>query len=227
LDSVITPTAVSRSVYDQCNENPDFSLLVENIDYVELDDIIDRDLPLTFLAPDNKAFRRVVFGTLEGGDIIRRHLFRGLFFHDVIANATTITSVSGVTHNVSVYGAKKETIYVGGAYIYKHDILARNGVLHFVDRVIGVDFETTAPSISPAPTVTAQPTVYKPPTPAPIHRPRDPTIITFPPQVAPPRVTDDADRSSPTNAEESGASTVSFLFLSVVGLVATTAMMAF
>jgi 23S rRNA (cytosine1962-C5)-methyltransferase len=37
LDTAITPTAVSRSVYDQSNENPDFSLLVENIDFVEAD----------------------------------------------------------------------------------------------------------------------------------------------------------------------------------------------
>lgn len=224
LDSVITPTAVSRSVYDQCNENPDFSLLVENIDMVELDELIDRDLPLTFLAPDNKAFRRVVFGSTEGGDIIRKHLFRGLFFHDVIANATTMTSVSGVTHKVEVFGANKETIYVGGAHIYKHDILARNGVLHYIDRIIDIDFETVPPTITPSPTVTAEPTAYVPPTNPPFGRPSGPTFITFPPQVAPPRVTDDSDKgpsSSLGTEDESGALGTSVLMASALGVLAT------
>ena len=184
MDTVLTPTALDRSVYDQCTDNPEFSLLVENIKLVELDEIIDRDLPLTFLAPDNRAFRRVEFGATDGGDIIRAHLFRGLYFHDEIANATTITSVNGVTHQIEVFGTNNETIYVGGAYIYKKDMLAWNGVLHFIDRIIGVDYDTVPPTVSPAPTITAYPTSLMPPTFAPVSRPSGPTIITFPPQVA-------------------------------------------
>ena len=167
MDTAITPTAVSRSIYDQSNENPEFSLLVENIDFVDLTDLVDRDLPLTMLAPDNRAWRRIEFGTLEGGEIIKRHLFRGLFFCDVLANLTSVSAVNGIVHGIELRGEFNESLWVGGAHVYECDILARNGVLHHVDRVIGMDFETVPPTISPAPTITASPTSSEPPSASP------------------------------------------------------------
>lgn len=166
IDSALTPTAVSRSIYDQSNENPDFSLLVENIDFVQLTDIVDRYLPLTMLAPNNKAFRRITFGTLDGAEIIKRHIFEGLLFCDVIANSTEITTTDGLAIAVELrgepgsglWGPKEQNLYVGGALIYDCDIFARNGVLHHVDRVIGVDYDTEAPSISAGPSMSSIPT---------------------------------------------------------------------
>ena len=131
-------------------------------------DYIDRTLPLTMLCPDNKAFRRVVFGSLQGTNLIKLHIFAGLLFQDVIANQTQITSVSGVTLGVETRGPKNESVYVGGAYIYKPDILARNGVYHMIDRVISLSYPTSPPSTSPAPTITPEPTKWQPPTTAPV-----------------------------------------------------------
>jgi uncharacterized surface protein with fasciclin (FAS1) repeats len=168
MDTAITPTAVSRSIYDRSNENPEFSLLVENIDFVDLTDLVDRDLPLTMLAPDNRAWRRIEFGTLDGGDIIKRHIFRGLFFCDVLANLTEISAVNGDVHGIELRGAYNESLWVGGAHIYECDILARNGVLHHIDRVIGMEYETVPPTISPAPTITAAPTSSEAPSLAPV-----------------------------------------------------------
>jgi hypothetical protein len=162
MDQVVSPPSVTKSVYDQCQDNQDYSTLVENIDNVGMSDYIDRDLPLTFLTPNNKAWRRVAFGALEGVAILQRHLFRGLLFCDVLANETTITSVSGETLGVEKRG---ETMWVGGVAITECDILARNGIIHYVDRVIGLDYDTVAPTTSPAPTITGQPTISVPPTP--------------------------------------------------------------
>ena len=148
MDTVLSPTAVSDSIYAQLELNPKTSLLVENIKLVDLMDYIDRDLPLTMLCPDNKAFRRVVFGALHGTDIIKQHIFAGLLFEDVIANQTQIISVNGVTLGVETRGPKNESVYVAGAYIYKPDILARNGVYHMIDRVIGLSYPTSPPSTS-------------------------------------------------------------------------------
>jgi uncharacterized surface protein with fasciclin (FAS1) repeats len=208
LDTAITPTAVSRSVYDQSNENPDFSLLVENIDFVDLTDLVDRDSPLTMLAPDNNAWRRVEFGTLEGGEIIKRHIFRGLFFCDVLANMTSISAVNSVVHGIEVRGENSDRVWVGGAYIYKCDILARNGVLHYIDRVIGMDYETVPPTISPAPTITPQPTISVEPTSAPVplfaEEPGSGAVPIYLPPVAPPT----SDASVPA-AQSDGAPTAS------------------
>jgi hypothetical protein len=220
IDSVLTPTAVSRSVYDQSNTNPDFSLLVKNIDFVDLTDMVDRDIPLTMLAPDNKAFRRIIFSTLEGGDLIRQHIFRGLLFHDVLANMTEITSVSGVTHAIEAYGPNKETIWVGGAYIYEHDILARNGVLHYIDRVIGYEYPTIPPTSSPAPTITAEPTQDLPPTVAPVPRANGPRAITFPPAIRPEKAGNTLPSSTGAGLGD-GRSGASSLSLVVTALIAS------
>ena len=58
IEAVFTPTTVSKSVYDQSNLNPDFSLLTENIDFVQMIDLVDCQLPITLLAPTNQALRR-------------------------------------------------------------------------------------------------------------------------------------------------------------------------
>lgn len=163
MDAALTPTAVSNSIYDHAMQTEDFSLLVENIDFVQLTDIVDRDLPLTWLAPNNAAFRRVTYNTLESGEILKRHFFRGLFFCDVIANQTSMEAANGEVHDVELrgvgpWGPEGQQIYVGGAHIYECDTLARNGIFHAIDRIIGVDFETVTPSVSPAPTSTASPT---------------------------------------------------------------------
>ena len=177
IDSAITPTAVSRSIYDQSQDNPDFFILVENIKLVDLQDMIDRDLPLTLLAPDNNAFRRVEFSAIGGGEIIKRHLFEGLNFCDVLANETEIESVAGDIWDIELRGEPGsgewglnggQNLFVGDAYVYTCDIFARNGVLHHIDRVLGLPYDTVAPTSSPAPTVTASPTVFVPPTPAPV-----------------------------------------------------------
>lgn len=168
---------MSRSIYDKSNDNPDFSLLTENIDFVQLTDMVDRDMPLTLLAPDNKAFRRVTFGTLDGAEIIKTHIFAGLQFCDIIANSTEIVNVNGKSVGVELRGEPGsgpwgteggQNLFVGGAYVYNCDILARNGVLHHIDRVIGLDYDTVSPTISPAPTITAAPTSHTPPTSAPL-----------------------------------------------------------
>lgn len=206
LDTAITPTAVSRSIYDQSNENPNFSLLVENIDFVQLTDLVDRDSPLTLLAPDNTAFRRVVFGTLDGADIIKRHIFKGLMFCDVIANQTEIETVEQEMIAVELRGKPGsglwglnpdggQNLYVGGAYLYNCDMYARNGILHYIDRVIGLDYDTVSPTISPAPTITPRPTVYIEPTMAPVDIPTGFSPIALPPVlpgVVPSAKTDDS-----------------------------------
>jgi len=155
-DRVITPTAVSRSVYDQTKDNPDYQLVTENIDYVDMQDYIDRDLPITFLAPYDRAWWRVRFSVTQGREIIKRHLFRGLYFCDVLANMTHILSVNEPADNHTIE-VRDGNIFVGDAYLFDCDILARNGVLHHIDRVLNITYETSEPTSSPAPTGTPVP----------------------------------------------------------------------
>lgn len=154
IDTVITPTAVSNNIYDWIQYTPETNLFKVNIDFVDLTDYISKDTPLTVLAPDNAAFRRVEYDTISGGPIIKRHIMRGLFFCDVLANQTEVLTVEGVVLGVEV---KDDELWVGGGKVYNCDILAHNGVLHHIDRVIGLEFDSPAPTQSPAPTITGVP----------------------------------------------------------------------
>jgi len=155
IDHAITPIAVSHSIYDRIQYHPETTLFKTNIDFVQLTDYIATDTPLTVFAPDNAAFRRVEYDTIDGGPIIQRHIMRGLFFCDVLANQTEIVTVQGVVLGVEV---KNDELWVGGARVYICDILAHNGVVHHIDRVIGLSFDSPAPSKSPSPTITGVPT---------------------------------------------------------------------
>ena len=168
LDTAITPTAVSNNIYDWIQFMPETKIFKVNIDFVRLTDYISKDYPLTVLAPDNAAFRRVEFDTLDGGPIINRHIMRGLFFCDVLANQTEVVTVEGVVLPIELKGPDKDELWVGGAKVYNCDILAHNGVLHHIDRVIGIDFDSPAPTQSSAPTITAQPTSSRSPSQQPV-----------------------------------------------------------
>jgi uncharacterized surface protein with fasciclin (FAS1) repeats len=228
IDSAITPTAVSRSVYDQSNVNPDFDLLVENIDFVQLTDMVDRQIPLTLLAPNNRAFQRVRFDTLDGAEIIKRHIFSGLFFCDVIANKTSMQTVDGETIGVELrgepdsglWGPLKQNLYVGGAYVYGCDLFARNGVVHYVDRVIGLAYDTVSPTVTPGPTVTPQPTIAILETQSPQAIPTGfaPTIALPPilPGVVPSVKTDDAPTPTEDATDVSGTCSVPVLAISSI-----------
>lgn len=218
IDEAITPTAVSRSVYDKARADPEFSLLIENIDFVDLTDLVDRDFPLTMLTPDNTAWRRVEVGVLDVGDIILRHIFPRLLFMDVLANETQVVAVNGIVHGVELRGENNEHLFVGGAYIYNGDILARNGVMHQIDRVIGLQYSTTQPSTSPAPTITPQPTMYVPPT-APVALPTGRVPIVLPPSQGPPTPSQQNDGNQPASPAASMSVVIAnFIYLGMAWL---------
>merc|ERR1711865_1176802 len=222
IDSVITPTAVSHSIYDMIQFNEDTSILKTNIDFVALTDYIATDSPLTILAPNNDAFRRVEFDTIDGGPIIKRHIITGLLFCDVLKNRTQVITVEGEVLGIEV--KSDNSLWVGGARIYNCDVLAHNGVLHHVDRVIGIDFESPSPSRSPAPTMTPAPTKSPEPSSAPIglfaENPDNGAVPIYLPPVQPPI---HANQNQPTPVPEvvsgSAVTTVmSSLVLAVIGM---------
>lgn len=208
IDTVITPIAVSHSIYDRIQFYDDTSILKTNIDFVELTDYIATDSPLTMLAPDNDAFRRVEFDTIDGAPIIKRHIMSGLLFCDVLANRTQVITVEGVVLDVEV--RDDESLWVGGAKVYNCDVLAHNGVIHLVDRVIGIDFDSPEPTISPAPTFSPAPTKSPGPSSAPIplfaEVPDNGAVPIYLPPVEPPI---HQNQYQPTNAPDEAVSSKS------------------
>ena len=184
VDGVLTPTAVDLTIYDAIAQEP----FANCINIASLADIIGRDLPLTVFVPDERAMSMVTCGTLEAGNLIKRHIVRGLFFEDVIANETEIFSVDGDLWDVEVQG---ESLFVAGALVYQTDNLARNGVFHYVDTVFGEERVTEAPTATMSPTLSPSISLF--PTADPTLSPSASLLPT-----ADPTLLDDAPTPGPT-----------------------------
>jgi transforming growth factor-beta-induced protein len=98
--------------------------------------------PFTVFAPTDAAFAALPAGTLDGLLKDPEALKKILLYH-VVAGEVTADQVVGLTSATSVEGApiaiavKDGQVYLNdAAQVVKTDILASNGVIHVIDKVI-------------------------------------------------------------------------------------------
>jgi uncharacterized surface protein with fasciclin (FAS1) repeats len=98
--------------------------------------------PFTVFAPTDEAFAALPAGTLDGLLKDPEALKKVLLYH-VVSGAVTADKVVGLTSADSVEGApiaiavKDGKVYLNdAAQVVKTDILASNGVIHVIDKVI-------------------------------------------------------------------------------------------
>jgi len=224
IDKVLEPPSVYMSIYDRAKlSNHSYNgltLFATTIDFVKLTDLVDRDYPLTAFVPYNRAFRRIEYPAVEADSIIQQHLTRGLLYIDRVAAATNIKPLDGFEMGVDTKvdeRTNETSIWVGGAKIIEEDIYTRNGVMHIIDRMIGREYDTSAPTTSPAPTITGTPTVYQPPTAMPVFLATDPpVIIDFGTQAPQPRPS--AEEKKPTWSGGVGTFTLSSWSMWIMGI---------
>lgn len=97
--------------------------------------------PLTVFAPTDAAFAKVPKSTLAALAKNKAQLKAVLLYHVVkgkvtAAQASMLTSaktLEGATLRIRVDGSK---IYVGGALVTKPDVMASNGVIHVINKVL-------------------------------------------------------------------------------------------
>ncbi len=144
--SADAPTA-SNTIVDIAAGNPDFSILVAAATRAELvDTLANADASFTVFAPTNAAFEAsgITLAMVEAmpvaqlAGILTYHALLG----DVRSSAITagpttsvvgLTLFLGTTGGVTVNGGNTVT---GGANVVMADIIADNGVIHVIDRVL-------------------------------------------------------------------------------------------
>jgi len=97
--------------------------------------------PLTVFAPTDAAFAKVPKATLAALGKNKAELKAVLLYHVVkgkvtAAQASMLTSaktLEGSTLPIQVSGGK---VYVGGALVTKADIMASNGIIHVINKVL-------------------------------------------------------------------------------------------
>ena len=96
--------------------------------------------PFTVLAPTDAAFNDLPEGTLEGlfadkeklKTVLLSHVIEGSVLAETVVTLDSATTLSGQALPIST----SEGVQIAGAAVIKTDILASNGVIHLIDKVI-------------------------------------------------------------------------------------------
>lgn len=132
----------AKDIVTIASENADFSTLVAAVKAAGLVDVLKGDGPFTVFAPTNAAFAALPEGTVEGllKPENKEKLAAILTYHVVAGNVMAkdvapgkVKTVQGTELTIAVDG---KTVMIDGAKVTKTDIIASNGVIHVIDKVI-------------------------------------------------------------------------------------------
>ena len=136
------PMASADDIVEIAVGNPDFSTLVAAVTAADLVATLQSDGPFTVFAPTNDAFAKLPAGVLDklleadNQDLLVKLLTYHVVAGDVraadVVNLTSATTVQG--EDLKIRTAKG--VRVNNANVTATDIVADNGVIHVVDRVL-------------------------------------------------------------------------------------------
>lgn len=130
-------------IVDIAASNPDFSTLVTAIKAAGLTETLKGKGPYTVFAPTNEAFAKLPKGTLAMllKPQNKAKLVKVLTYH-VVPGKVTSDQLAGKTMSVATVEGQKlhidarKGVKVNGADVVKADIMASNGVIHVINKVL-------------------------------------------------------------------------------------------
>ena len=143
LISACVPASTEPDIVDIAASNDQFSTLVAAVTAAGLVDTLKGDGPFTVFAPTNDAFAALPAGTVE--DLLKPEnkdkLIAILTYH-VVPGAVTSDQLAGQRMDVAT--VQGQTVHIDGrngvkvnkSRVTTADIIASNGVIHVIDRVL-------------------------------------------------------------------------------------------
>jgi uncharacterized surface protein with fasciclin (FAS1) repeats len=124
---------------------PNFKTLVAALKAAGLVDTLNGKGPFTVLAPTDEAFAKLPAGAVDGllkdipklKNILLYHVVAGKAMSTDVAKMKTVKTVQG--QEVKIDAAKwhlHKNIKINDANVMKADIVADNGVIHVIDKVL-------------------------------------------------------------------------------------------
>ena len=128
------------SIVDLAVASEGLTTLVAALKAADLVGALSGEGPFTVLAPTDDAFGDLPEGTLEGlladteklKTVLLSHVIEGSVLAETVVTLDSATTLSGQTLPIST----SEGVQIAGASVIKTDILASNGVIHLIDKVI-------------------------------------------------------------------------------------------
>jgi uncharacterized surface protein with fasciclin (FAS1) repeats len=144
IDRVLMPPA--GNIVEVAAANPNFTYLVAAVQKAGLVNALAGAGPLTVFAPTNQAFIDAGFPTIASitaapasalVPILTYHVSAGRIFSSDLSSGQVLTMLSGGTTTISLTnGAKIDGANSAPSNIIQTDIMATNGVIHAIDRVL-------------------------------------------------------------------------------------------
>lgn len=127
-------------IVDTAIANDDFSTLVTAVKQAGLVDALKGDGPFTLFAPTNEAFAEIPEDKLKALLNDRQALTAVLTYHVVpanvssgqVVNLSSAKTLQGQTISIDA----SDGVKINNAHVIKTDIVASNGVIHVIDKVI-------------------------------------------------------------------------------------------
>ena len=134
--------AMAKDIVQTATEAGSFKTLLTAVKAAGLVETLQGKGPFTVFAPTDAAFAALPAGTLEGLLADKEALKKVLLYH-VVSGSVTSDKVVGLTSATSVEGSpiaiavKDGTVYLNdSAKVVTADVMASNGVIHVIDKVI-------------------------------------------------------------------------------------------
>ena len=134
--------AMAKDIVETATEAGSFKTLLAAVKAAGLVETLQGKGPFTVFAPTDAAFAALPAGTLDGllkdpaalKKILLYHVVSGSVTADKVVGLTSATSVEGSPIAISV---KDGTVYLNdSAKVVTPDVMASNGVIHVIDKVI-------------------------------------------------------------------------------------------
>ncbi len=140
IDAVLIPEEMP-DIVDIAVGAGNFNTLVGALQATGLDEVLRGDGPFTVFAPTDEAFEKLPRWLLRFLVNNPKYLKQVLLYHVVsgdldsteVTGQRKITTINGKTVRPRVYGDK---VFINNAKILEADIVAENGTIHLIDRVL-------------------------------------------------------------------------------------------
>ena len=134
-------TKVQRNIVQTAAAAGQFKTLVSLVKAAGLAGALSGPGPLTVFAPTDAAFAKVPKATLAalGKDkaklkaVLLYHVVKGKVTAAQVVKLTSAKTLEGASLSIRVAGGK---VYIGGAQVTTPDVIASNGVIHVINKVL-------------------------------------------------------------------------------------------
>ncbi|MDZ4772432.1 MAG: fasciclin domain-containing protein [Planctomycetota bacterium] len=144
VDAVLMPS--TDDIVATAVKAGSFKTLAAALEAAGLVEALQGEGPFTVFAPTDEAFASLPKGTVEGllkpenreklAALLKHHVVKGRVFADAAGKGANVTTLAGTA--VKTRSADGQ-VFVNEARVVKADIDAKNGVIHVIDRVLGVE----------------------------------------------------------------------------------------